>query len=700
MSYLSTIQGIFGSALKGFWTLDETSGVYADTSGNAHDSVGIVGSPTRGVTALVNDGGKAYTGVASSGVNVAASTDFQSLSGDFAIGFYFKTSSAALQVVLGDNLGNFWVGINASKLSETGNAFGTNTYSDGATHFAVITRVGGLSNNISCYVDGATTAIGTLTSNSTFTIANRLGIGNLSGGSDATIGSFATIGTLDGIWFSKGTGVTGTQAQTIYNAGQAAAATSYTLTGPSSGTVNVASTNFTVTPNGAYTGTITPASTGSGTFSPTSLSYSSSTAAQTFTYTPTSTSGSPHTISVTSSPALTNPGSIAYTVVPVPITIAVTNTNLFFSPYNWYSDGSGTLQSNNIKPSSTYGVTNNTGAYIRLAVTSVSGGYIKLNLDTTPVNGVTASKTPILAWSVDGKALSTYQLVYSASAVQVSLATALTAGSHTLILYYQSTDLGSSLSMGDEWNDLTTGASAVKVTGFEIDGGSSIATPTLQTKRILSYGDSIEQGARVVSNGGTIADTDAVQAYGPYLAAALTGETGIIGFAGQGLSGTGAFGNVPKIIDTGTPANSAWRNYSSGRTRLDGSGLLQPAPDYIISTHGTNSSTQADFQSWLGVLRTAAPLAAIFICVPPGGYSRSNITAAIAAVGDSNAFLIDAGTDIQGYVAGGLYSYDLLHPNVRGHAQYSADLAVLIQKKLSAVSGSGGSRGMLTGGRL
>jgi len=92
-------------------------------------------------------------------------------------------------------------------------------------------------------------------------------------------------------------------------------ATSFTFTGPSSGTVDTTSTNFTVTPNGEYTGTITPSSTGSGTFSPTSLTWSGASDAKTFTYTPSSTSGSPHTISVSSSPSLTNSsGNISFTV--------------------------------------------------------------------------------------------------------------------------------------------------------------------------------------------------------------------------------------------------------------------------------------------------------------------------------------------------------------------------------------------------
>jgi hypothetical protein len=91
-------------------------------------------------------------------------------------------------------------------------------------------------------------------------------------------------------------------------------ATTYTLTGPSSGTVNIASPSFTVTPDGLATGiVITPHSTGAGTFSPTSVTLSGSSAA-TFTYTPTSTTGSPHTISTTNSGTLTNPASLSYVV--------------------------------------------------------------------------------------------------------------------------------------------------------------------------------------------------------------------------------------------------------------------------------------------------------------------------------------------------------------------------------------------------
>jgi hypothetical protein len=91
------------------------------------------------------------------------------------------------------------------------------------------------------------------------------------------------------------------------------AATAVTMSGPTSGTVSVASSNFTVGANGTITGTVTvtPAATGGGTFSPTSVAISSGTPTATFSYTPASTGAK--TISVTNNGGLSNPSSIAFT---------------------------------------------------------------------------------------------------------------------------------------------------------------------------------------------------------------------------------------------------------------------------------------------------------------------------------------------------------------------------------------------------
>lgn len=91
-------------------------------------------------------------------------------------------------------------------------------------------------------------------------------------------------------------------------------ATAVTMSGPSSGTVLVASANFTVGANGLITGTVivTPADGGDGgTFTPTTVSISSGTPTGTFTYTSATTGVK--TISVTNNGGLSNPSNISYT---------------------------------------------------------------------------------------------------------------------------------------------------------------------------------------------------------------------------------------------------------------------------------------------------------------------------------------------------------------------------------------------------
>lgn len=92
------------------------------------------------------------------------------------------------------------------------------------------------------------------------------------------------------------------------------AATATTLSGPSSGTVSVASTNFTVGANGTITGTVTVTPSDAadgGTFTPTSVAISSGTPTATFTYTPASTGAK--TISISDDGGLTDATPLSYT---------------------------------------------------------------------------------------------------------------------------------------------------------------------------------------------------------------------------------------------------------------------------------------------------------------------------------------------------------------------------------------------------
>ena len=79
-------------------------------------------------------------------------------------------------------------------------------------------------------------------------------------------------------------------------------ATAYSMAGPSSGTVNSASTTFTVTPNGLYSGTITVTLSGGGLSGTLSNTWSSSSAAWAFTITPTATGTV--TLTIAASPSL------------------------------------------------------------------------------------------------------------------------------------------------------------------------------------------------------------------------------------------------------------------------------------------------------------------------------------------------------------------------------------------------------------
>ena len=108
--------------------------------------------------------------------------------------------------------------------------------------------------------------------------------------------------------------------------------TTYTLSGPSSGTVSVASTNFTVAlpVGGTITGTVTVTpgdGGGGGTFSPTTVNLTTAAPSATFTYTPASAGAK--TVSVTNNKGLTDPTNIVYTA-SVPFTpAAIAGLNLW-----------------------------------------------------------------------------------------------------------------------------------------------------------------------------------------------------------------------------------------------------------------------------------------------------------------------------------------------------------------------------------
>ena len=151
-----------------------------------------------------------------------------------------------------------------------------------------------------------------------------------------------------------------------------------TFSGPSSGNVNAASTNFTVTPDVAINGTITITPTGAGStgLSPTVLTFSSSATPQTFTITPL-TSGA-ITLTMTNSVGLNNPAALTYTaaaVVPnAPVIGTATPSNASTSVAFSVPSSDGGAAITQYRAISTPGSFANTGTSSPIVVSGLSNG--------------------------------------------------------------------------------------------------------------------------------------------------------------------------------------------------------------------------------------------------------------------------------------------------------------------------------------
>ena len=336
-----------------------------------------------------------------------------------------------------------------------------------------------------------------------------------------------------------------------------------------------------------------------------------------------------------------------------PVTIPVTDTNVFFSPYTWISDGAGVLQSNNIKAGSTYAVTPLRGAYLKTKFTVGASGTITLNLDCSMLTNVTVGGTPTITWSINHAAIQS-QLLATATTT-VAMATGLAAGTYDVELWFRSVfitqDGGSTANYTNLWN-------VVKITSFTLSVGGFSSAPTIKPKNLLVFGDSITEGDINMSGTRSASSQDATQVWGAYLSEALNAEVGIVGYRGQNWSFF----------------NSTWSSYAAGFSRLFG-GLLSPAPDYVIENYGHNDGSPgpstASVNSTINAIKTAAPSAKIILSIPFTGVARTNISAATLPV---NGALIDIALPQQ--VNGSLeWSFDGIHPDARGHSHIAVNMA-------------------------
>lgn len=404
------------------------------------------------------------------------------------------------------------------------------------------------------------------------------------------------------------------------------------------------------------TATLSTGETATGTSSPIRVTTSNGTAR-------TATVTARNTVGSSSSSAPSN--SVTPTAAaPVGVTVPVTNDNVFFSPYNWYSDGAGAMQANNVKGASTFAWSAMRGAYLKFKATVGAAGSIALNISTATLSAIAAAGCPQIAWSINNGAIQSQTL--ATGATTLSLATGLAAGTYDVFVYFRGVYVTQDGGAAQNYNAPNN---RFHITGIALSAGGTLSAPAIRPKRMIAYGDSITEGD--LSNGGPRSATsqDASLTYGWLLAAALDAEIGIIAFYGQQWSWL----------------NSTWSNHASGVSRLVG-GLLSPAPDYVTINYGENDGdpgpAASTVTSTLAAVSAAAPSAKIVNIIPFSGRARTNLAAATLP---SNGYRIDLAAP---QMANGalVWSYDGQHPNQRGNAELAAQLSNRMQSIVPATA--------------
>jgi lysophospholipase L1-like esterase len=357
----------------------------------------------------------------------------------------------------------------------------------------------------------------------------------------------------------------------------------------------------------------------------------------------------------------------------------VSNTNWYFSPYSWQSNGGGSLQSNNVNASSTQVQTNDAGAYFKVDFTGTSATLV---VNESQMD----SSWPVLKWSIDAGPWQSYTTNGSDSTV--TLATGLASQTHTLLFYFQNSS-GSS----DQW---TTPAQSLIITGMQLDSGAALAAPTKDVSQLSNnavfFGDSITAGYYVNgynSNSTLTSDAQLSWTYG--VAQALGAEYGNVAFGCLGWSTGGCSGsNVPAFP-------SSWNLYWSGTSRLV-SGKLSPVPNYVVVNLGQNDGStniQSTVESWITSARAAVSASTpIILIVPFSQNQAADLVAAAAASGDSHVYVVNLGTTIMyglnGTPGPSRWTADGggIHPYGTTDGWLGAMVAHAIQVKTTAVAGS------------
>jgi lysophospholipase L1-like esterase len=363
-----------------------------------------------------------------------------------------------------------------------------------------------------------------------------------------------------------------------------------------------------------------------------------------------------------------------------PVVVTFPNPNVFLSPYNWRVPGDGTVWS----PSPG-------GPYFKFSITGTT--KILVNVDTSINAEVYATDMPTLKVFIDGIPTAFVQL--GTSATQVTLASGLTPGTHTLLAY--------AILGGDvKTNGWSAATGQMHIQSLQFDAGSTLSPyPTIYSKSCLIIGDSFLMSyfGEAYTPGTTPYYTvvDPTLSWAVQLGPAIGCEVGVVAIGGSGYLQPGGWGYPP--------LSEYWNQYDSTHARN-----FSPAPDYTINAAGINdhrfayghdafsdSEIETAVRSWLTAARATLPRTKIFLYIPVGGEARdedgtgganaTQIRNAAKASGDANVFLIDSGTQFVSVDNWETTTWfapnDGIHPAEAGHAALAK---IAIQQMREAIN--------------
>ena len=316
------------------------------------------------------------------------------------------------------------------------------------------------------------------------------------------------------------------------------------------------------------------------------------------------------------------------TIIVDPKVIPVTDTNLYYSLYNW---DLSTISSAR---------TSNPGASLKFAFTNTTSISIVFN---TSLVASTSSSCLSIAYILNDNPWA-YTLLNPGNATYIfTISTTLNPTNINYIRLY----LHATCEQKDRWL-FTNSNSFLVITGIIMDTtGITVPLPSFLRLpfKAMVYGDSISEGTNTQNYnyeqgtcGGTtgLRVSSSVDSWAYSFCNSVPAECSLIAFAAQGYVTTNSYnyGNVPPLLTMNDDTHSAWNKLFVNISRIPL--LLQTIPDLIVNALGFNDQNNDvvpteltnTITTWINTTRLLfinnATVPIIAILTPFGGEMRTN----------------------------------------------------------------------------